>query len=196
MKYRIVFVTLMSLAGSIAPAHTLGANITYFFKDYPGLQNGHTLSGDITTDGTIGAIGNDSIMSFNLVVSGGSVNFSLTNPAPTTSDMLLSGTFATDTVLALGFDVTLASQNRFVIGSSGGDATTRVRWFNDFNFNIGRYDAGDPFSTNPSWSAFGATLGTFTEDWIIAEVPEPTTAFMMVVGLALLATGGFVRQRR
>ena len=193
MKYRIVFVTLMSLAGSIAPAHTFGANITYFFKDYPGLQNGHTLSGDITTDGTIGAIGNDSIMSFNLVVSGGSVNFSLTNSFVTASDMLLQGTVATDTVLALN---TLASQNRFVVGSTGGDATKRVRWLNDFNFNIGRYDAGDPFSTNPSWSAFGATLGTFTEDWIIAEVPEPTTAFMMVVGLALLATGGFVRQRR
>jgi hypothetical protein len=33
-----------------------GGNITYLLKNYPADQNGHTVSGSITTDGAIGTL--------------------------------------------------------------------------------------------------------------------------------------------
>lgn len=51
--------------------------ITYDFIDYPEYQNGCTLSGTVTTDGTLGAITNANIISWQFTITGPSISRSV-----------------------------------------------------------------------------------------------------------------------
>ena len=69
-RFIVVCSALALLVGGIAPTAVEAGTITYDIVNYSPEQNGHTLSGVIVTDGTIGALAPSNILSWTYTIDG------------------------------------------------------------------------------------------------------------------------------
>ncbi len=156
----LVILLLANAALAYRPIECAAGSITYDIVNYPSLQNGHTVSGTITTNGTTGSdLSYQNITSWNITIQ------SVYTFTP--SDSFVFGTFnATDQTLTTGGTLEL-SQSAF--------RPTEINWSSALNF----YNALNPYPQS-LWSS------SWTTSDVIATVPEPSTAILAGIGLAAL----------
>jgi hypothetical protein len=76
---RAPLLAILSLFLTLSPtATTKGGSIVYNLQSYPDLQNGYTVSGTITTDGTIGTLTSANITAWSFLVTGFGIHRLLT----------------------------------------------------------------------------------------------------------------------
>ena len=183
-RVRSTVIPLLILAGmALIPTEVGAGPITYSIVNYPTLQNGFSVSGTITTDGSTGTMlpGTD-ITDWHIVVNepNGSEVIALT-PVNSTNQ---STTFdATPTTISVGSSET----NGITFGIQPGDSTL-ISWLNNqtlaptYTAQLG----GDPL--------FSASLPSVDSPIATAAVPEPSSAVLASIG-AVLAYG-WSRHRR
>jgi PEP-CTERM motif len=179
--------------------------ITYNFVNYASLQNGATLSGSITTDGTIGALAASDITSWSVSVTGGSNPFSMNS----TQIGAAVGTTGSGGLIATASQITLAipvsgGQSQLDLTVGVGIITAQLQYFRS---NIMPNPTGDAYlaltntgSQTFSWDSTtnhnNSLVLTNNNPWTIAiapgaAVPEPSSALLLgiagVFGLGVAA---------
>jgi len=177
------------------------ADLIYNIQNYPSDQNGHTLSGTITTDGTIGTLTASNIVSW-VVTFDGTDTFRSTDPGGKIA-YYLTDLVANSVNLTVG---TGADLGLFVLPPNPSNLTAGVQWSNSGpDSTVDYYSAqySTPI-TNILWEdsmhnpppSFGGT-----NPWVIGiaqstAVPEPSTfvgaGLVVVCGIAY----GLARKRR
>jgi hypothetical protein len=179
------------------------APITYSIVDNAAYQNGYTVSGSITTDGTTGSLSSSNITNW---------TYAVTNTATSVVAFTESGTFAT-----VGRIEASATQFTLLAGSGFDGAAVQLDgrwgslgWYRYPEQNYGNFDgvdyivpameiyrsAGAPGSGSGSYTTFWNNnvegtlpLGSTADgSWIIAEVstvPEPSTYGLLFGGFTL-----------
>jgi len=205
-KKKVLFPLAAAALLAVCLPQASRASMIYDIVDYPGLENGWTLSGTITTDGTIGTLSASDITAWSWTLTNGATtdnwNSGVTGGlhAYTQVD---GGLTATATELEMG----TPGQNQsfgLVLGFEGGPGTGgQLIWG-----RAGADDFGDP--ANDTYEGYfkgnflfddnvlnppGLTL-TGSTNWVIAEVPsqssaapEPGTVALFVLGVAGIAVG-------
>jgi hypothetical protein len=165
------------------PWTTRAGPIIYSIQNYPPEQNGHTLSGTITTDGQIGPLAGSDITSW-------SVTFDDTSTF-TGSGVLLQGVVqATSTSITLPAAPSNSVANLLFLVSPAGD----LEWERPAGSTSGIYAAShEPLLQ--LWNTKPATLGG-TDPWVLAAVPEPSSLWMAVSGISAGLAYGWFRCRR
>jgi hypothetical protein len=156
-----------------------GGDLTYDLVNYPAAQNGYTLSGSITTDGTIGILTPSDITAWTVTIS-----------SPTTSETFSSS----DPGSATGIQSNLIATSSEIYlppSSDGADILELIGPGNDqiiFD-NYNEYTA--IISSGRVWYSGNPVAG----DWTIAtaSVPEPSTFAML--GIAAVCVCGYSRRR-
>ena len=179
-------IALITTTTLVAATHA--SAITYYFVNYPADQDGHTLSGTVTTDGTLGLIDQTNIISYDLTVTG-PTGFSLSTANGDAVSTITNNVNATTTELQL-FPYTTES-NRLIFAEieSPSFGSTVVEWSRRSTTET--YEALRVAFTEVAWSNSSPILNG-SDPWVIAVVPEPTS-------LALLGLGGLMvcfRRRR
>jgi hypothetical protein len=187
--------------GVVVTPTSHGASIVYTFQSYNSLQNGYTLSGTITTDGTIGALAPANITAWSYTITNGTTT---DHESGGGNDVYVTGVTVSATSISMG--VSSGSSNFpnnlvFTNGFVGLLEYTRTPPSNAPGFG----DSYQAFSPNASlfWSASasnppGLSLGGNT--WIIAAnlaqaVPEPGSLTLALLGLSCLATAALWTRR-
>jgi hypothetical protein len=175
----------LALLTVAAMASGAQADMIYNFQNFAAFQNGHTISGTITTDGTIGTITGANITAMNISWTGGP------NPGGfsaiwTPSTMSGVTATATDLTISGGGQMTLFAgpvfdgNNQFFIRPA-----------------INSYSARS--SSGISWSSINPTGAgtaiTFASNAGAAAVPEPS-AFVLLGVSAISLIGGHRRKRK
>jgi hypothetical protein len=156
-----VFLVLAGLLFVVMASNRASAGLTYSWTNFASLQNGWTVSGSITTDGTIGGLLRSNITAWDYTATNGVSTFT---GASTTSGAFLNN------FTNIGAD----STNLFVNGMDGdlmlvadGSYSNLINWsylFNNYNAQV---PAGTKkWDTNPS--------GQYVDGkWAIASRPAP-----------------------
>ena len=152
-----------------------GADLTYHLVDFPDQQNGHGLSGSITTDGTLGVLSASNILDWTWSISG-PTNFTISDAHGTvvTGSQLI----ATATVLTFSFTTTHAM---FSIGNT---PAKELRW-----------ESYRPPSNQHLYAAWGPSGGNL---WLAHPqngstrvigviVPEPSTLLLSSLAVSSVA---------
>jgi hypothetical protein len=207
------FAALAALCCSLSSC-LWAAPITYTFVDNSGFQSGHTLSGSITTDGTIGDISTENILNW---------NWTITNNA--TSAVAMTGSNANSSESDTQLAIVIASATQITMMQSpptGAASGSGLLLFGPLGYvlwqrvtvdvNTGlpadRYLAeylspdGNEDNNRILWNnrADSATLSLKSNPsgaWVIAEasaVPELSTHCLIFSGLILAAVA--VRRRK
>jgi len=161
---------VIALAGSAQ-----AASIQYFVNI---TQGAASITGSITTDGTIGAIGAGNLTDWNLLLNDGSSSFNLTHGNSvvyTNSAFIASSSY-------LSFDY---SSNHIALIQNPSIGSSINYWCMD---GVSNYCSAGPASSN-NWRLNGQLIsnGAYSGVHAIAAVPEPTTYAMLGAGLGLLA---------
>lgn len=172
------------------------ATITYQLEQHPEYQNGFTLSGSITTDGTMGQIVQGNIMSWNWSVSKGSVVMDQLSSSDLNAEAAPIGLIASSTTLTIPEPVSGEQRSlllciRTGIGIGGG-VSNILEWINGNGPGTGDIYSANPQS--PEFWNYGApspmelNMGDGTT-FLIASVatqavPEPASLVMMSLGVA------------
>jgi PEP-CTERM motif len=162
------------------------ANIIYPIQNYSADQNGATLSGSITTDGTIGPLAISDILSWTWTItpSGGA-------PFTYASGDLGAGIHLEGTVVASPSEITISA-----VGIENGivlfDTLNGVPQLNYFRTPASGFYDGETDHL-AIWSTPDPAMGGH-DPWIIAAltVPEPSTLALLGIAAACVA----VRERR
>lgn len=213
MKKLNSFAALAALCCSLSSC-LWAAPITYTFVDNSGFQSGHTLSGSITTDGTIGNLANQNILNWNWTIT----NYATSAVAMTGSN---ANSFESDTQLAIviasATQITMmqspptgaaSGSNLLLFGPLGYVLWQRVTVDGNTGLPADRYLAEylspDTIEDNNRilWNnrADSATLSLKSNPsgaWVIAEasaVPELSTHCLIFSGLIFAAVA--VRRRK
>jgi hypothetical protein len=169
------------LAGMVLPPTEVGAgSITYSVVNYPSVQNGYTVAGTITTNGTTGTFlpGSD-ITSWDITIEKAGVTVASLTPA----DSYATGSYFDATTRS----ITVATVPD-VLAFQETAQNTSIAWANIAD-SIG-YAGSTP--TQLLWSA---TLSPAT--LTIASVPEPSSVVLALTGaVAAILTYGGSRHRR
>ena len=174
------------------------ADMIYDLQNYPADQNGHTLSGTITTDGTIGSLQGGNIISWNVTID--AVDKFSSQDFPAGTNLSGTGLIATPTELTLATPTT--GQNSLYINSSPGGLFNDVLWIRypvgGLDVYLAAYQA--PNLTTTLWSTSSPQMGG-TDPWVLGEaqttaVPEPSA--IVLVGSAIVCglAYGLARKRR
>lgn len=179
----------------VITANIQAATITYSLVNNAAYQNGLTLSGSITTDGTIGPIGGGNI---------GAWSWSLTNGLGT-----VVGSSSGVGLPSYAMDNVTATQDEILMLPFGGDchlslttdSNRALDWSGSSSFDFDlfiipasrTYRAFDNASQQIWIDAYNPELtSTQSGRWIVAQaVPEPTSALMSALGATML-----LRRRR
>jgi len=160
----VMLFTLLTLPSAVL------ADRTYNIQNYPDLQNGWTLSGTITTDGTIGTIIPPNILSWTWTITNGASSFTVSSTDPGAVVKTTDGITATGVALLVPFP------NQALLLTSPGGALT---WGTDLT----QYStAGEAFltpTTGTGWSTT-ETAEPGSPAWLFAStspvaVPEPSS---------------------
>jgi len=158
----VMLFTLLTLPSAVL------ADRTYNIQNYPDLQNGWTLSGTITTDGTIGTIQSTNILSWTWTVTSGvnSLTFSSTDPGA----MVYTGG-----ITATGAGLFVTNQNQQYIDLADYNPGGQV-WLTASTTNI---SLAAPLDNNPG-SYTTRTEEPGSSAWLFASpspvaVPEPSS---------------------
>jgi len=197
-----LFLTFCSAAGS------MGGTITYDFVSYAALQNGYTLSGTITTDGSLGPLSSADITAWNYTITNGTITDEESGAGAETQGLTASSTQLTlpQSTAPLGYSY---------LALNGGPPNSDYRsqlfyaylvpWPVNPSLFVDIYQSIIPQGPTPpgfyGWEddAFdppGLSLGG--SPWIIAQaaVPEPDSVTLALVGSACLAAAQWTRRRR
>ncbi len=181
---RSTAIPLLILAGmALTPTEVGAASITYSIVNFPALQNGYTVTGTITTNGTTGTtLPSTDITSWDITILLGSTTVATLTPADTSN---LAGSFdATSTTISVAspLDVILIANPSF---------TTSITWENELpTVPFIEYKARS--DDTDLWVS-----GIIDTASPIATVPEPSSAVLASIGavVAFLAYG-WSRHRR
>lgn len=194
---RASLVAFLSLVLSLFPTAALQAGlITYDLNNYSSLQNGWTLSGTITTDGTFVDVG---IVSWQFTVSNGVTSFSASSSQGYAQAV---GVTATPTQLLLSAPNGFTYNQLILVGTPG--LTSFLTYDRD---NTGQnpevdiyqqFDYGTPAWQNLSTGSTGLPLGG--DPWVIATAepvatPEPASMTLLLTGIGGLAGYRLVRSQ-
>jgi hypothetical protein len=165
-----------------------GANTVYELVSFPTLQSGYSVTGTITTDGTLGSISDIHIVDSSITsVIDGVNTYQNVHPNDTFSTVNL---IATTTGIFLPASPPGTPSPQFTIASTGYD-TVQIQY--DYiqtapgTTNLQYYGSVDhPLTLTQLWSISGTNLlGLTGEPWMIARaVPEPGTFAMLACGVA------------
>jgi hypothetical protein len=200
---RTLLLGLLSLFLTLGPAaDSMGGPITYHIQNYAALQNGYTLSGTITTDGTLGVLASSDIASWTFTVTKGSFSSTMNSTDPGTS-AALSNLTATATQILLPPPLSATDFNFFNLTNTAGQGLVynqNPQPLGVFPFYVASTpdNHGNPYwfdSTPPPPSLGGTT-------WVIAQVsqaptvPEPASLTLALLGGACVAVFERTRRRR
>jgi hypothetical protein len=176
-------------------------NITYNIVNYPDFQNGWTLSGTITTDGTTGFIIEKNIKSWMFTITKGDSTFTVSNTTANASITRLGNLKATATELLLPMPPASGGVNEFGLGVVIPDANVIVSWIQQINLggdDISRYDGTASKGVDQGWNVNpNTTTGLGSKaNWVIATVPEPSTFFLAGVGVVCVVIGARTWRRQ
>jgi hypothetical protein len=122
-RMRSSAIPLLILAGTaLTPTEVGAASITYNVLNYPTLQNGYTVTGTITTDGSTGMeLPGTDITSWDIVISKGTTTIGTLNPSDTFNE--------TTTFDATPMSLSVGSLTDWVQFSD--DSTNFIEWLNN-----------------------------------------------------------------
>jgi len=195
---RCFTIALASLCMLLVVSQRTKAGMIYDLQNYPADQNGHTLSGTITTDGTIGTLQLSNIKSWNVTIDATDKFSSQDFPANTY--FAGTGLIATPTELTLATPT--SGQNSLYLSSSPGGRFSDVFWRRLPGAGHDSYSAEyhAPDLSTYLWSTSPPQMGG-TDPWVLAEaqttaVPEP--AALVLAGSAIVCglAYGLARKRR
>lgn len=179
------------------PAAVVSADMTYDLNSFAADQNGWTLTGSITTDGTIGVLAKSDFLAWTWTVTEGSTSYTYASTDSGASLALQNGstimTNVTGTQILI--PLTPAHANGLALTVAG---VARLQWIN--NSDGGSYSSG-LLGISSFWLTEKPQMGGY-EPWIIAgalPVPEPST--LVLAGISLLVGLGYtsnwrIRRRR
>jgi hypothetical protein len=175
---------LILVAISLIPTEVGAESITYFMENYPAIQNGYTVTGTITTDGTTGTfLPATDITDWHITIQLGTATVETFDP--TDSYVIPRGRFDA-TPIAMSVSV----NNRLDI-SSDPEFVERLPYMAWLDTNLGYliYQANIP--NNLLW------FGDLPTGSPIATVPEPSSAVLAsIVAVAAFLAYGWSRHRR
>jgi hypothetical protein len=156
-----VFLALAGLLFLAMASNRASAGLTYSLTNFAGLQNGWTVSGSITTDGTIGSLSQSNITSWNYTATNGVSTF--------TGASTTSGAFINSFRL-----IGATSTSFYVQGQTGAfmlvaDAnySNLINW----DYNLNTYNGQAPAPSN-KWNSNPS--GQYVDNkWSIASRPGP-----------------------
>ena len=178
--------TLFVLAAlALTPHAAQAGSITYAIQNYAADQDGHTVSGSITTDGKTGLLDKSDITSWAVTID--TTTFRSTDPGSNTQAL---GVFATTTgikIAAFGGGLLLEVDVGFNDDQLVWD---RVPLDSNLSLYSGRVNSVD------LWNTWNPAMGG-TNPWLLASVPEPSSFTLAVLGVgALFVAGGWSRLRK
>jgi hypothetical protein len=178
-----VAVALALLLGGVARA-----GIIYKVVDYPNQQNGYSVSGTITTDGTTGTLLPPSVIqSWDITISLSGVPQFMFTPANSTVSNAFTTTFdATPTQITID---TLPDHLTFYTPDSG-SGYSFITWINQGGY--GQYSAS--INANTTWFSDAWSLQAPIADVPFAAAPEPTS--LGLLGIGSLTLLGYCWRRR
>ncbi|MCY2966135.1 MAG: hypothetical protein NT069_21315 [Planctomycetota bacterium] len=171
---------LLIVAGSFSAVQA--GPITYQINNYPSVQNGFTVSGSITTDGTIGSLSSGNITAWTWTLSTGSTVHG------TLSSTDAGATLGTDgTVTATATDITLTSPGANLVNQLSFFSTTQTAQFGvALRYIRNGGDPGEPLDANDIYRSSYTSVAFATSSsnppgvalpsvatWVIASVPPP-----------------------
>jgi hypothetical protein len=165
-----------------------GGDITYDLLNNPQDHQGWNLSGTITTDGKLGALTSDDILSWAVTITESNKTYSFNSSEPWKT-VVTSDVSATPTALNLG------TGGELILGASlGGNSPTDYLIWGPSGFT----QAAQPQYNFPNiWTIHDPTDNPCGPPWTIATVPnavpEPSS-FVLICG-ALTLLGGYSRFR-
>jgi hypothetical protein len=196
--FRALLAALLSLSLACCSAtNCMGGSIVYNIQNYAYLQNGFTLSGTITTDGTIGTLTSADITAWSFSVTG-PMSYQLTSQNPG-AFLFVSNLTASSTALSLAHTNTIGLiEGLTLVGP-------QLTAFPTLSYQ--RIPGADVYTSfgdqgANSWSDFapsppGLSLGGST--WIIATtatIPEPGTLTLTLLGGACIGAVQWMQRCR
>jgi hypothetical protein len=177
----------------------LRADLIYQLKNYPLDQGGHTLSGTITTDGTIGDLGSSSFPAgyYNFRPQYGghikSATFQIDND-PLYNVTEIPNAWCNVVATATGQILVYPGSSAFqLINNVPSVGVWGIEWYNNSHYYGSDQASGSVWQTTTLPTTAGHIAQNYA--WVIATVvPEPTTLTLLVT--ALLGFAGFVSVRR
>ncbi len=176
--WEIVLTLFVLAALALTPHAAKAGSVTYAIQNYPADQDGHTVSGSITTDGKTGLLDSTDITAW--VVTIDTTTFRSTDPDSATAAL---GVFANATGIVIpGFGGALLLESDSLLGSDQ-ISWTRIPADADLSAYAGR------LQSDFLWNTFNPALGGTTL-WVLASVPEPSS--VVLVGIGAFASIAYV----
>lgn len=191
---RTLWLAFLSLVLTFCPNAAIEAgSIVYNIQNYADLQNGYTLSGTITTDGTIGTLTSDNITAWSVSVTG-PTDYSVNSQTIEAFTVILN-LIATTTELLLPPPTVF---RQAIFGTNDQAIETVLSYSRDSNESLDLYTFKGNGTNGAVWSdagtspPFGPGLQLGGGDtWVIATasaaVPEPGTLTLASLGVACFA---------
>ena len=192
--YRVVVLTQIILTWAvICPCPAMAGS--YSIANYPTDQNGHNISGTITTDGTLGTLAAKNIISWSVTID--AITFTNTDP---NAETLVSGTGLTATLTSITLaEAAIGEFNdlRFDINNAGVTSPS-IDWHRSPSAvpSVNTDFYGGSILQAETWFTSNPSMGG-TNPWLIASVPEPSTALLASIGAVVgFLAYGWSRHRR
>jgi hypothetical protein len=188
---RHVFLASFVLGVLSAVPCSARADLTYNIQNYPADQNGATLTGTITTDGTIGALGATDILSWTWTItpSGGTATtFSSTDA---NASMILVTPVASSSEITVAPDQILLLYNTALVDKE------ELAW--DRGPAPQHYRGG--IATGDVWADSSPAMGG-VDPWVVAKTaattaaPEPSTLIVAGAGGLIGIAYSLARKRK
>jgi hypothetical protein len=162
----------IALVSTMTPPAANAASI-YRIVNNPAVQDGYTLSGTITTDGTTGTIYGSNVLAWSFLVSNGVDTYSASSSQPGSS-VIVDGIVATSDYLALPLSTV---SNPYDINLNG--ATSAVQWSGS-TLQDGAFTSASQW--NGSWPWWQDFITTTPHDvpggWAIADNGTPVPIYL------------------
>ncbi len=188
----------------VVPPTTRAGQIIYDIQNYPADQNGHTLSGTITTDGVIGTLTSADIKAWTVTFDN-TYTFRLSDVGSGTT--VIGDVQATAQTITIGPAPSSGGSDfgmysgPFPAYGNGVASVFYIR-LNAPPYPLPEYEAGyPPISTAALlWDTLNPNMGG-TEPWVIAvapasAVPEPSSLWLLGTAISAGLAYGWSRHRR